>query len=134
MTTATATKTVGIETVKTTRRKQGLRAPQVRILKALSKAKAPLNQYTLCGKASVDPGWLPDALFGRIGDDDSKVGKYRTEATPLGLARAEKIGFPSLLALKLVKCKLIDVDGRTERVWEITPAGRKAVEGLNGKS
>ncbi len=101
-------------------RKTGLRAPQFRILRALAEAKRPLTGKEICEQARVDPAWLANALFGRIGDQEGKV---LTKPTPLGLAQEQKQGYRSLLGLGFVKAQVLDVNGKEERVWEITPAG-----------
>lgn len=104
--------------------KEGLRKAQVRILELL--AKKPANEATVAEKAPVDKAWLPDALFGRMGDiGDEKV---ITKATPLGKERSAKVGYPSLLLLGYVRAKVIEAEtGRPERVWEITASGKKAL-------
>lgn len=107
-------------------KKDGLRAAQTRILALLAKTKGVLNEWKIAEKAPVDKAWLPDSLFGRIGD----LGEVKVinKATPDGLARAKVVGYSSLLALGFVKGRLIDNNGKMERVWEITATGRKALE------
>jgi hypothetical protein len=102
------------------RRKTGLRAPQFRILRALTAAKRPLTGKEICEQAPVDSAWLADALFGRIGDQEGRV---LTKPTPLGQAQEQKQGYKSLLGLGFVKAQMLDVNGKEERVWEITSAG-----------
>lgn len=108
-------------------RKEGLRKGQIKVLTVLSKIKGVLNEWKIAEKAPMGKEWLPDALFGRIGDLPEGT-KTITKPTPLGLARTKLSGYPSLLELALVKGKVIDNNGKMERVWEITPSGRKALE------
>lgn len=96
-------------------RKEGLRLPQVRILKALpagrrlSRAQI-IEKITQDGKATA----IGDAL----GCKDPELRK----------ARDASVGYKSLLSLGYAKQVDLDHDGRAETVYESTAAGRKALE------
>jgi|SRR6185369_4445548 len=100
MTTATATKTP-----KATK-KAGLRKPQYRILKALSK-KSPMTRSEIAGKAPVDIA----ACVEYIGSSDTAVRKAN-----------DKKHFPSLITLGLVK--FANDEDATGASYEITAKGR----------
>jgi hypothetical protein len=86
-------------------KKDRLRGPQVRILAALAKAKAPLTRREIAAKAECDLAWLV-----------SWVGKI----DPKARAASEKAtGFPSLLTLGYVT--MAEGDGAS--AYMITPAG-----------
>lgn len=100
-------------TLKKEVKKGGLRKPQVRILKCLSKANHPLNRAEISEKGSVDLAMLNSY----IGSNDEAI-----------RAKNDKIVMPSLLTLKLVQFGPSD-DGPSAYV--ITAAGRKALAALN---
>lgn len=91
-----------------------LRLPQVRILKALAKAKFLLDQQRISENAPVARGHLGD----HVGLVDPKKREDREKVT----------GFPSLLTLGYVNLKRIKQDGdMIVYKYEITPAGSKAM-------
>jgi len=88
----------------------GLRKPQVRILKALAK-HGPLSRNPLASKAKVGP----NQVVGLTGS-----------ATPEARKSIEAYhGYVSLITRGLVRDKVIDVDGVKERLFEVTAAGKK---------
>jgi Domain of unknown function (DUF4268) len=93
--------------------KKELRKPQLRILAALDKANSPLSRTKISENASVDIAWVGDHL-GRHDADARKE-------------REAKTGYPSLLTLGYAEGKTLDFEGKEERVYEITDAGRKAL-------
>lgn len=106
-------------------RKNGLRTAQVRILEALVKAKGPATKGRLCSicaptfpTAAKHQAWMGDPLGGV-----DPVARQAAE---------EKAGYLSLLTLKYVKMDVIGGDDvPKERVYEITAAGRKALEAVS---
>ena len=112
---ATKTKAKTVETTGGRKKKAGLNKPQVRILGALAKAKAPFNKGMISEKAAVDPAW---------------VGPNVGLVDPERRAEREKIdGRPSLITLGYVKHKMVPLDNdRVDNVYEITASGRKALE------
>lgn len=101
-------------------RKEGLRLPQVRILRVLAAAKAPYTRPDLV--EAISQGDKPTA----IGDALGVLGDSRA-------AREAAAGYPSLLTLEFVAMKEAKLrlggndDGRVSKVYSITPAGRKAL-------
>lgn len=102
------------------KRKTGLRAAQVRALRALT--QRALTNVGLSARAEIDPAWVSDAVYGRVQDATSDT---LTSPTKMGLEAEEKAGYRSLLGLGLVTGRAIDVDGKAEWLWELTEAGRK---------
>jgi hypothetical protein len=99
-------------------KKDGLRTPQVRILKALAKSDAGLTRGQIATKAKIDP-----AMGHYLGaSDPAKVAEY-----------SEKYGFPSLLSLKYVKAEQHDVNGKDVILYFITPQGKAALTKGGGK-
>lgn len=95
----------------------------------------------------VRPGWknqvkFLEVLYSAKGSLTRKVLSERTGCHPTNVtanalgyvdiecrsAREEKMGYKSLLTLGYVGMKSIDVEGREEKVYFITPEGRKAYE------
>lgn len=96
--------------------KEGLRVPQIRILRALEKANKPLTRNAIVEK--VTQGDSPTATGYSLGPTNPDLfAKYQKEC-----------GYPCLLLLKYVKMHNLDIDGVKETVFEITAAGRKALE------
>lgn len=96
--------------------KEGLRKPQIEILRALSKAKKPLTRPEIAVASEVDGTKIGDYAGPRPAD--------RTEA-----ARA-RYPFPCLVELKLVKAESsrpATDGGRTQNVYTITAAGKAAL-------
>jgi hypothetical protein len=100
-----------------------LRTAQVRILFALFKARGPLSRARICEAVADDfptarkfQSWL-SAPLGQVDQDDMKQ-------------REEKEGYPSLLSLGMVTTKVLDIDGKGERVFEITQRGKEALSRL----
>lgn len=91
----------------------GLRAPQVRILKALVKAGKPMTRSQISEKAPVDQA----ACVEYIGSHNPDV----------RLANDAK-HFPSLVTLGYVKAEMHDVDGRDVVQYTVTAKGAKAAE------
>lgn len=103
-------------------KKDGLRKPQIRILKTLSKNSKPLTRSEIADKAPVDVATCVEYL----GSDDDSVRKAN-----------DKKHFPSLVTLGFVKATdgspkkgkdgtFSDNAGPTE--YSITATGRKALE------
>lgn len=92
--------------------KSDLRKPQVRILKTLAKF-GPLSRNPLAVKAKVGK----NQVVGLTGS-----------ATPEARKSIEAYhGYVSLITKGFVKAQVIDVDGKSERIFEITTAGKKAL-------
>lgn len=90
-------------------KKTGLRDPQIRILKALSKASGPLNRKALSKKAPVDLAFCTEYI-GSVKDDIRKAN--------------DKKNFPSLITLGLVRPEVDEEDGI---VYAITAKGKAAL-------
>lgn len=88
-------------------KKEGLRGPQVRILKALAKAKGPMSRDVLAAKAPVDVA----ACVEYIGSTDDAVRKAN-----------DAKHFPSLISLGLVK-PVVTEESRA-MAYEITVKGK----------
>ncbi len=91
--------------------KDGLRKPQVRILRALAAANGPMTDGDLAEAADVP----------------------RTHVTGFTLVAYKSKRSPALVQLGLVRDKRMVVgdSGREARVYEITAAGRKAIDKLD---
>lgn len=95
----------------------------------------------------IRPGWknqvkFLEVLYNARGSLTRKVLSERTGCNPTNVtanalgyvdvacrtAREEKMGYKSLLTLGFVGMKSLDVEGREEKVYFITPEGRKAYE------
>lgn len=92
-------------------KKDGLRTPQVRVLKALSLGKA-LTRKQISESGQVDSAGLTEWL-GSL--DETKR-----------LANDVK-HWPSLISLGLVRAELLDVEGKDTVVYTITAKGKKAL-------
>lgn len=101
---------------KTSHRKEGLRIPQLRILRALARSPGPVSCSRIASRASVDPAWVGDHLYGRLDPEARK--------------RREEITGPSLLSLGYVQLLTLDIDGKEELCFSITPSGREALKDL----
>lgn len=116
----TAKAKTGKATKKTTKapvaraKKEGIRNPQVRILKLLAKSSKPLDRATISAKAEVDSAFCSQYL-GRL-DADKRAAADKT------------YGFPSLITLSAIKAEKHDVDGKDTVVFSITATGRKLLE------
>lgn len=98
-----------------TRRTDGLKAWQIRILQALNKSNHPLSRSQISEKAKTHPSNQTNTWGIGLAD-------------PVKRAAAEKkYGFPSLLTLKYVKELEIEVNGRTVSGYSITAAGKAAL-------
>lgn len=95
------------------RKKKGLRDPQVRILKALSTESAALSRRQISEKANVN---LPMLLWYIGSDNEEKREK-------------NDLFFPSLLTLKLIKA-VDKPEGQRGSSYIITAAGIKAAAKL----
>lgn len=93
--------------------KEGLRPAQVRILRALAKVKGVLSRAMIAHEARVSRGWLSD-FVGHV--DPAKRA-----------AREAHTGIISLLSLGLVRERVLDIDGKRERAYEITVSGRQSL-------
>lgn len=93
--------------------KEGLRTPQVRVLKVLVKAKSPMTRKQIAEKADLDPT--------KVGDYVGPRPETQSEETQ---ARWK---FRDLVSLKLVKVLLEDTGTRSIQTYEITAAGKAAV-------
>lgn len=112
-----ATKAAAKKMPKERARKEGLRKPQVRILQALIKTKAPngeLSRSKIAEQAKVDVG----PLSRYIGELDESLRKKED-------ARS---GFQSLLTLKFVS--MHEAEGEPTH-YRITAAGKKACDAAN---
>jgi hypothetical protein len=96
------------------RRKGGLVAGQVRILKALSETKGVLSRTRIAEEAGVSQGQLP-VYLGHVDPERRK-------------AAAARWGIISLLERGYVDEVVVDIEGKKERDYEITPAGREALK------
>lgn len=90
--------------------KSELRPLQLRVLEVLAK-KGPMNRAKMYEalKFKAQSG-LNDVL----GKNDLKI-----------RAKMDKEKYPCLLTLKAITLKELDIDGHTERVYEIAATGRK---------
>ncbi len=92
--------------------------PQVRILKALAKAKGPMNKALIQEKAAIPQTWVAEY----IGTENMVADEVR--------------GAKKLIPAGYVKLVYLDVDGLKEKAYVLTASGRKFVEKLdkaNGK-
>lgn len=103
--------------------KTGLRDAQIRILKVMAKARAPLTRVTL------------NEAVAAVGDFPTAEKFIQWMADPLGASdpanrpTAEgRCGYPSLLTLKYVSQKTIKILDKPTLVYEITATGRKGLE------
>lgn len=113
----TTTTETAVATEKAPRaKKDGLRKPQVRALAALAKLKEgqTLGRAGLSDAAKIDPAWV-----------SATVGSADAESRAACEARN---GYKCLITLGFAKSKVIDVEGKKEAAYSITPAGRKALE------
>ncbi|MFA7162017.1 MAG: hypothetical protein WC083_05550 [Candidatus Methanomethylophilaceae archaeon] len=94
-----------------TKKIEGIRKPQVRILEALFKAGHPLSRKQIAEKATVDTAWCTEW----IGSND----QAKREAN-------DRKHFPSLVSLGFVRFSIPGDSG--EVFYEITAAGRKAIK------
>lgn len=94
-------------------KKEGLRKPQVRVLRALNKSNRALNRSEVGTKAEVDVATLTEV----IGSSDPK-----TRA-----ANDKRKGWDSLITLGFVKEAAEEEEG-TGTYYNITAAGKKALE------
>jgi hypothetical protein len=94
-----------------TKKIEGIRKPQARILEALFKAGHPLSRKQIAEKATVDKAWCTEW----IGSND----QAKREAN-------DHKHFPSLISLGFVKFSI--PGDRGEVFYEITAAGRKAIK------
>jgi hypothetical protein len=114
------------------RRKDGLRAAQVRILALLAGTKGGLTKPEIARQAEVHPNWVFD-MAGRL-DLAAEPGAWQTTASAKGLAAEARHGFPSLLTLGLVRGAVREAEGRREATYGITPSGRKALARAQGEA
>jgi hypothetical protein len=101
-------------------RKSGLRVAQLRILKLLCETKGLLTKQKIAEKLDEpSTAWM-----------SAPLGLFNEE---LRGGREEREGYPSLLTLGYVECIILDIDGLTERTYQVTDAGRRAsVEASEG--
>lgn len=91
-----------------------LKAPQIRVLQLLARARAPLARGKIAESTAIDPSW---------------VGVWVGRTDPVKRAESEaKWGYTSLLTLKFAVQKTVTVDDRDTVAYEITAAGRKSLE------
>lgn len=93
-------------------RKEGLRKPQIDVLRCLSKAREPLSRKQIAEKAKTDLAFLTS----HIGSHDEETRKAN-----------DKKNWPSLLGLGFVRSSTEEIDGRQTIAYEITATGRKAL-------
>lgn len=84
--------------------------PQLAILRALAKAKGPMNKSKIVKASGVHTNWVIEF----IGSADP--------------VRDEVRGVKKLIPAGFVKAIELDIDGLKERCYEITSRGRKIVE------
>ncbi len=106
----TAKKKTTKKTTTKREKKDGLRKPQIRILKALAKTKKPLTRAQIATKAPVDVATCVEY----IGSPNLDIRKANDQRK-----------FPSLVSLGFVKQELHDIDGKDKVVHSLTAAGRK---------
>lgn len=82
-----------------------LTKPQVRLLAALAKSGRPMSAEQLSEKASVARTWVTGFVF-------KACAANRT---------------PALVEQRFARPVEVQLDGRTERLYEVTAAGRKAL-------
>lgn len=104
---------------KTPKERPLLRKPQVRILQELAKVKSELgglNRTELAERSKVAATWV----VGYVGAE-----------SPESRTRGEALhGYTSLITLGFAKDKKVEVEGKKERLFQITVAGRKHLEKL----
>lgn len=105
------------KTTGTRAKKEGLRKPQIRVLKALYKSTRGLNRAEISEKGEVDLAMLNSY----IGSHDDKV-----------RAKNDKLVCPSLLTLGYVKHAAQEGEGRGA-YYAITANGKKAYEAATAK-
>ena len=93
------------------KKKDGLRKPQVRIIKAMAKTSKALTRKEVASKSKVDQASLVEYL----GSPDAAK-----------RVANDKKHFKSLISLKFVKQEEYDIDGRNTILYSITAAGKKA--------
>ena len=93
-------------------RKEGLRPAQVRILEALARVDGVLSRAMIAQEAHVSPGWLSD-FVGHV-DPAKRV------------AREAHTGIVSLLSLGFVCERILDIDGKKERAYQINTDERRS--------
>lgn len=91
--------------------KDGLRAPQYRILKALSKSNRAMTKPEIAAKSEVDPTKMGEYLGPRDGETKKAQKRYP---------------FPGLFELGMVR-ESLNEEGAAVRAWVITSKGRKAL-------
>ena len=100
------------------KKKEGLRGPQERILKAMLKAGKGLTRKEIAEQAPVDPAMCTEYL----GSLDEAI-RTRNDARY----------FPSLLTLGLIKAEQHDVEGKDTIQYSLTATGKKAAAELESK-
>jgi hypothetical protein len=102
-----------LKKVKARETRNGLRGTQIRVLRVLAETNGVISLEKICDKLGVTA--TPYNVVGII--DDEKRRMYEME-----------LGSPtSLLTLGYIFTDKIDIDGKDERVYGITDAGRDAV-------
>ncbi len=94
--------------------KAGPNKPQLRILAALAKAKKPLTKEQLVAASGVTTNWIAEYA----GQPGSMVSDLVNGKGPL------KLNAAGLIKITM----LTDEAAKGERLYEIKPAGRKALE------
>lgn len=94
-------------------KKEGLRKPQERVLQFLAKANKGMTRSEIAAGAKVDQASLTEYIGSS--DDDKRV------------ANDQKMGWPSLITLGLVKIGPMEADGKGD-CYVLTAAGKKAAE------
>lgn len=95
-------------------KKEGLRKPQVRILKAMLKRGKPMTRNEISDKAEVDRPFCTTWL-GCLDPEKRK-------------ANEEKRGIPSLVGLGLTRVEEHDVNGKSTILFSLTAKGKTAAK------
>mgnify|MGYP001573832044 CR=1 FL=1 len=91
-----------------------LRPLQIRVLQALNRSSSPLSRTKLYDELGFK---AQSGLNDVLGKNDLKA-----------RARADKEKYPCLLTLDMVELVELNIHGRAERVYQLTPKGKKAAK------
>lgn len=116
-------------TPKKRRRKEGLRARQVRILALLAaEPEGWFPQKSIIREANVDFVWISNDLYGRVKPHSKELDLEATIALEEGNAPGG--GYKSLVRLGYVVMDTLYVCGVWERIFQVTPEGIKKAKEL----
>jgi hypothetical protein len=102
------------------KRISGLQKAQVKFLAILADALGPLNVTQLLERAGVNP-----ISTNNVANSIGRVSKEAREA------RDKELGYASLITLKYVRVIELDIDGKSETVFDITDLGREALRKIS---